>query len=138
MLTICIFSAPRADAPAIAEDVAHHDGSGELDTGIPSVDVPVIGAPGVGAPGVGGPGAGVPGVVAPGAGTPGAGTPGAGQGANPPTGVGADGNPCGGRNPDGLINGALDGVNTALCEGVPETVGSVTDGLTDVVNAVGL
>ncbi|PLB50926.1 hypothetical protein P170DRAFT_425219 [Aspergillus steynii IBT 23096] len=125
-----IAAIPRSETPAIADDLAHTADAGEHGTGFPGAGIPEainpgVGAPGAGTPGAGTPGAGTPDAGTPGAGTPGAGTPGAGtpgatQPGNP-TGVGSDGRPCGGRNPDGLVNGALDGVNTVLCEGAPET-----------------
>ncbi|KAI9040316.1 uncharacterized protein KD926_008406 [Aspergillus affinis] len=51
-----------------------------------------------------------------------------------PTGVGADGHPCGGRGGDGLVSELTDGVNTILCEGLDE---DLSHGLPTTLEAVG-
>ncbi|KAK1142076.1 hypothetical protein N8T08_008158 [Aspergillus melleus] len=51
-----------------------------------------------------------------------------------PTGVGADGHPCGGRGGHGLVSDLTDGVNTLLCEGLDE---NLSHGVPATVHSVG-
>ncbi|KAH8429751.1 uncharacterized protein LDX57_007423 [Aspergillus melleus] len=51
-----------------------------------------------------------------------------------PTGVGADGHPCGGRGGHGLVSDLTDGVNTLGCEGLDEVL---SHGVPGTVHAVG-